>query len=294
MVHVALDRTRVFLDGRDITQLLTDLDINPEVHEELIEPLWRPQPVRVLYNKIASGSFTARLFEGIHYTTLEEATNFLISRYSQAAGFTSEERVWKEITYNNFEEIVEARQTDDSGAGTNFDDAPGITQTVLIRGSRIEYLTLDVLVDNIAAGEGIEITNDINATTVYIRKADIAVGETKYTLYTTKAGATVATIPTYAGAAEPDIGSDITLTLATTAAGSNVTLDDNLAQTEIYYIAEQVNTKRHWLEIRMTDGTNHTKIILKYVTLSLSSQTEENRTTPSFTVNFTAEDYDIV
>lgn len=290
MASVSLDRTRVYLDGRDITQLLTDLDISPEVHEELINVLWRPQPVRVLHNNKATGSFTLRLFEGIHYTTLEEATNFLISRYDQVNGFTFESRTWTEITEDDFEEIVEARQTDDSGAGTNFDDAPGITQTVLIRGSRIEYLTLDVLVDNIAAGEGIEITNDINATTVYIRKADIAVGETKYTLYTTKAGSTVATIPTYSGSNEPNIGGNITLTLKTTAAGSNVTLDDNLAQDEIYYIAEQVNTKRHWLELRATDGSNHVKVILKYVTLTLASQTEENRTTPSVTVNFTAED----
>ena len=293
MAHVSLTNTRVYLDGRDITQLLTDLDVSTEVHEELLDVLWRPQPVRVLHNRKASGSFTARLFEGEHYTTLEEATGFLISRYSQANGFTFEERTWTEITEDDFEEIVEARQTDDSGAGTNFDDAPGITQEVLIRGDRIEYLTLDVLVDNIAGGEGIEITNDINATTVYIQKADIAIGETKYTLYDAKVGGNVATIPTYAGAAEPAIGSNITLTLKTTAAGSNVTVEDNAAQDEIYYIAEQVNTKRHWLELRATDGTNHVKVILKYVTLTLASQTEENRITPSFTVNFTSEDVDI-
>lgn len=294
MAFVNLNNTRVFLDGRDITQLLTDLDVNPETHEEMIEVMWRAQPVRNLYNRIATGSFTARLFEGEHYTALEEAMNELLSRYSQANGFTSEARVWKEVTYDNFEELVEARQTDDSGAGTNFDDAPGITQEVLIRGNRIEFLTLDVLVDNIAGGEGIEITNDINATTVYIQKADIAAGETKYTLYDAKAGGNVATIPTYAGAAEPDIGEVITLTLKTTAGGSDVTVDDNAAQDEIYYIAEQVNTKRHWLELRATDGTNSVKVILKYVTLKFSTQTEENRTTPSFTVNFTAEDYDIV
>lgn len=296
MVQVALDRTRVYLDGRDITLLLTDLDVSPEVYEEMIEAMWRPQPVRVLHNRKASGSFTAHLFEGENYTALEEAMAELVSRYSQSAGFYSEARVWKEITENTFEEIIEARQVDDSGAGTNFDDAPGITQAVLIRGNKIQTLTLDVLVDNIAAGEGIEITNDINATTVYIQKADIAVGETKYTLYTAKSGGSATTIPTYAGAAEPAVGSNITLTLKTTAAGSDVTVEDNLAQDEIYYIAEQVNSKRHWLEIRGTDesGSNPVKLILKYVTLKLGSQTAENRKTPSFTVNFTAEDYDPV
>jgi hypothetical protein len=296
MVEVSLTRTQVYLDGRDITLLLTELDIDPEVHEELIEGLARPQPIRVINNRRSSGSFTARLFKGVHYTALEEAMAEFISRYSQANGFTSEKRVWTELTENNFEEYIEARQTDDSGTGTNFDDTPGITQAILIRGSRIQTLTLDVLVDSIAGGEGIEITNDINSTTVYIQKADIAVGETKYTLYDAKSGGNVATIPTYSGSAEPDIGANITLTLKTTAAGSNVTVEDNLAQDEIYYIAEQVNTKRHWLEIRATDADsgNPTKVILKYVTLKLASQTTENRTTPSFTVNFTSEDYDIV
>jgi len=295
MVHVSLDRTQVYLDGRDITLLLTDLDISPDIHEELIEALWRAQPIRVLFNNKATGSFTARLFEGQNYTVLEEAMAEFASRYSQIAGFYSEARIWTEVTENNFEEVIEARQVDDSGTGTNFDDSPGITQAILIRGSRIETLTLDVLVDNIAGGEGIEITNDINATTVYIRKTDIAVGETKYILYTTKSGSTVATIPTYSGSAEPDIGTDITLTLTTTAGGSDVTVEDNSDQSEIYYIAEQINTKRHWLEIRATDADsgNPVKIILKYVTLKLASQTAENRTTPSFTVNFTAEDYEI-
>lgn len=293
MVHINLNRTRIYLDGRDITLLLVDLDISSEVHEELIEALWRPQPIRVLENRKAEGSFTSHLYEGEHYTALEEAMAEFVTRYSQTAGFYSEARTWKEITHDNFEEIVEARQTDDAGAGTNFDDAPGITQEVLIRGSRIETLTLDILVDNITAGDGIVITNDINGTTVYIRKADIAIGETKYTLYTTKSGATVATIPTYAGVAEPDIGSNITLTFKCTKVGDDVTFDTNADDSEIYYIAEQVNTKRHWLELRATDDTNHVKIILKYVTLKLASQTEENRKTPSFTVNFTAEDYKI-
>ncbi len=296
MAKVSLDRAKVYLDGRDITKLLTDLDVGPEQVEDVIDVLWRPQPIHALFHKRVEGSFSARHWVGDHYLTAEEAVVDILTRYDQSNGFTFEDRTWLEITDNTFREIVEARQTDFSGSGIAIDDDPGHDMTMLIRGDRLDYLTLDLDAESITASEGLEITNDINTDTVYIQEADIVTGENKYTLYDAKSGGSATTMSLIATAeSEPNVGQNVTLTIKCTNVGDTATLDSNSDDSEIYFVAEQSNSKRHWLEVRMYDAAESVtvKLILKYVTFRVSSETYEMNVVPSFSVNFTAEDYEV-
>jgi hypothetical protein len=293
MARVPLNRTRIYLDGRDISLLINSADLSMETVEDVLDVLWRPQPIHVPINAKATGSFTSHLFKDNNYIALEEAINDMMTRYSIANGFTYEKRVFEEITEDSFRQITETRQTDYSGARTiNF---AGITETVVIRGDRLDYVTLNVTTDGITAGDGIAITNNKNSDTVYIRKVDIATGEKKYTLYTTKAGSTQGYMTLNAVGSEPDISGNIILTFAATKSGDTLVCKANAANAVLYYILEESVWKRHWLEFRMTDPAagKLIKIILKYVQLKLGSETSENAKVPSFTVNFTADDIDI-
>jgi hypothetical protein len=294
MARVPLNRTRIYLDGRDISLLINSADLSMETVEDVLDVLWRPQPIHVPIEAKATGSFTSHLFKDNNYIALEEAINDMMTRYSIANGFTYEKRIFEEITEDSFRQITETRQTDTSGTGRTINFA-GITETVTIRGDRLDYVTLNVITDGITVGDGVEISNDKNTDKVYIRKADIATGEKKYTLYTAKAGSTQGYMTTNVVGSEPDIGGNIVLTFKATKSGDTLVCDSNLANTQMYYILEESVWKRHWLEFRMTDPTSSKliKIILKYVQLKLGSETTENAKVPSFTVNFTADDIDI-
>ena len=294
MAKVPLNRTRIYLDGRDITLLIDAADLSMETVEDVIDVLWRPQPIHAPIESKASGSFTSRYMKGDHYIAFEEAINDIMTRYSIANGFTYEKRTFEEITEDSFRQITETRQTDTSGTGRTINFA-GITETVPIRGDRLDYVTLNVITDGITAGDGIEISNDKNTDKVYIRKVDIATGEKKYTLYTAKAGSTQGYMTTNAVGFEPDMGGNIVLTFKATKSGDTLVCDSNAANTQMYYILEESVWKRHWLEFRMTDpaGSKLIKIILKYVQLKLGAETAENAKVPYFTVNFTADDIDI-
>jgi hypothetical protein len=105
----------------------------------------------------------------------------------------------------------------------------------------------------------------------------------------------VGTIPTFDGTDEPDIGADITLTLKCTKVGDDATLDANSGDTEVYWIAEQSNLKRHWLEVRMLDEDGNTIITItsKYLRMSLGSEAYEENKLPTFSVSFELDSYEI-